>query len=234
MNVTFIHQQIIDNAVPCAKNIFRFSRSQSIIACEDSMQTSSRKPALILLCVLLLALTACGPGNSVRLLPSPPIQESALPSPTAPSVSVVNFTDKRVDPNSVGVRRDGSSFTTQGDVAQWISRALADQLARDGLRVTYALDTTQARNGHPDYLVTGAIDDVWLKENSAMELSATMRVNITLANRKAKLWNETSTTTQTKAGLPSGAAADNLLAETLRELLRPIAGKIVQTIETKK
>lgn len=187
---------------------------------------------LLLLC--MFALTACGPGNSVRLLPSPPISESALPAPTAPSISVVNFTDKRADPYSIGVRRDGSAFTTQGNVPQWMSRALADQLARDGMRVTYAYDTSEARRGNPDYLVTGIIDDVWLKESSAMELSANMRVIVTLANRKGRLWSETSTTTQTRASLPSGSSADNLLAETLRELLKPLTKKIITSVESKK
>lgn len=201
---------------------------------EAAMKIHCPHFVLFLFPLLALSLAACGPGNSVRLLPPAPIQAAALPAPNAPSVSVVSFTDKRPDMYSIGIRRDGSSFTTQGDVAQWISRALADQLARDGLRVTFATNTSEARGGNPDYLVTGRIDEVWLKESSAMELSAQMRLNCTLANRKGKLWNETSNTSQTRASLPSGAAADNLLAETLRELIKPLANKILNTVETKK
>lgn len=188
---------------------------------------------LFLICALF-ALAACGPGNSVRLLPPPPLAASSLPAPNAPGVCIVNFEDSRMDPAAVGERRDGSSFTTTGDVALWISRALADELARKGFRVTFAMAANQARSSNPDYLVTGTIQEVWLKEVSATEMSVQMRISCTLANRKGKLWTETSTTSQTRTSLPSGSFADNLLLDTMQDLVSPVAQKIYQTIETKK
>lgn len=188
------------------------------------------------ICMLAVAFltTACGPGNSVQLLPPPPLQASNLPSPNAPSISVVNFKDERPDPHAIGVRRDGSAFTTIGDVSSWVSRALADELARMGFRVTFAMDTNQARSSSPDYLLTGQVDQVWVKENSATDFVAQMRVNCTLANRKGKLWNETCNSSQNRAGLPSGSFANDLLLDTLRDLIKPIANKVLQTVETKK
>ena len=132
------------------------------------------------------------------------------------------------------MRRDGSAFTTSGDVAQWISRALADELARSGFLVSFATNVNQARSGNPDYLVTGQVDEVWLKENSSMEISSQMRVKCALANRKGRLWSESCNASQSRSGLPSGSTADNLLLDTLRDLVKPMAQKIVQTIDAKK
>ena len=195
-----------------------------------------RSMPVVLLALLgaVFLLSACGPSNTVRLLPPPPLDASVLPAPNAPSVSVVNFEDKRVDTSSVGVRRDGSAFTTSGDVAEWISRALADELARSGFQVTFAANVNQARSGNPDYLVTGQVDEVWLKENSSLEITSQMRVKCALANRKGRLWSESCNASQSRSGLPSGSTADNLLLDTLRDLVKPMAQKIVQTIDAKK
>lgn len=181
-----------------------------------------------------LLLAACGPGNNVRLLMPVSTETAILPAPNAPSVSVVCFTDKRPDLDVVGKRRDGTAFTTANEAAPWVSRALADELARRGLRVTFALDTAQARSGSPDYLITGVVDQVWLQEASAVELSAHLLVQCTLANKKGRLWTETTNTSQTTGGLLSGAAADELLQKTMADLLRPMVEKIMASVERKK
>lgn len=184
---------------------------------------------ITLACLFCLSLLGCGPGNSVKLLPPPPIAASSLPPPSAPSVSVVAFTDARKDPTVVGQRRDGSAFTTSGDVANWIARALADDLARKGFRVTFSTDARQARNSGPTYLVTGVVNEVWLKEISATEMSAQMRVSCTLANKAGKIWTESCNSSQSRTSLPAGDNADQLLLDTLADLIKPITDKIVQT-----
>ncbi|WP_417292425.1 hypothetical protein [Desulfovibrio porci] len=200
------------------------------------MKHSRRNVTAALLSGLLtvLLLSACGPSNNVRLLPPPPLDASVLPAPNAPRVSVVTFADKRQDQSALGVRRDKSAFVTGDDVAQWISRALADELARNGMQVTFALNVNQARSGNPDYLVTGQVDEAWLRETSATDLSTNLRVNYVLANRQGRLLRESLNSSQSRSGLPSGAAAENLMLETLRDLVKPMAQKIVQTIQAKK
>lgn len=193
-----------------------------------------QKICFALLGLFFLSLTACGPGNNVQLLPAPPIEAASLPAPNAPSVSIVSFADKRLNPEVLGKRRDGSAFTTNNDVAQWLSRALADELARRGLRVTFAMNTAQARSGNPDYLVTGEIEQVWLSEISRVELSCQLRVKCSLANRKGRIWTETTNASQTHGGLLGGSATDALLQDTMHELIQPIAQKILTTVETKK
>lgn len=186
-----------------------------------------------LLCMFAI-LSACGPGNTVTLLPPPPIAASSLPPPNAPSISVVSFKDERSDPTVIGKRRDGSAFTTTGDVAVWISRALADELARNGFRVSFATDVKQARNSSPTYLVTGIVNEVWLRELSAAAMSAQMRVSCTLANRAGKIWTESTNSSQSRTSLPAGDNADQLLLDTMQDLVKPIAAKIMQSAENKK
>ncbi|SCM72945.1 hypothetical protein [Desulfovibrio sp. 86] len=194
------------------------------------------KPVRNVLFLVLLAFlaTACGPANSVRLLP-PPFQEGAvLPGPKAPRVTVVAFEDKRQDMTVIGSRRDNTAFVTNDSVTQWISKALADELARNGLQVSYSDSVSQARAGNPDYLVTGDVDQVWLREKSATDLSTQMRVNYSVANRQSRIYKETLNASQSRTVMPTGSAADTIMLDTLRELIKPMAQKIVQAIEAKK
>ena len=194
------------------------------------------KPVRNVLFLVLLAFlaTACGPANSVRLLP-PPFQEGAvLPGPKAPRVTVVAFEDKRQDMTVIGSRRDNTAFVTNDSVTQWISKALADELARNGLQVSYSDSVNQARAGNPDYLVTGDVDQVWLREKSATDLSTQMRVNYSVANRQSRIYKETLNASQSRTVMPTGSAADTIMLDTLRELIKPMAQKIVQAIEAKK
>ena len=194
------------------------------------------KPMRNVLFLVLLAFlaTACGPANSVRLLP-PPFQDGAvLPGPKAPRVTVVAFDDKRQDMTVIGSRRDNTAFVTNDSVTQWISKALADELARNGLQVSYSDSVNQARAGNPDYLVTGDVDQVWLREKSATDLSTQMRVNYSVANRQSRIYKETLNASQSRTVMPTGSAADNIMLDTLRELIKPMAQKIVQAIEAKK
>lgn len=55
-----------------------------------------------------------------------------------------------------------------------------------------------------------------------------------LANRQGRILRESLNSGQSRTGLPSGSAAENLLLDTLRDLIKPMARKIVQAIETKK
>lgn len=181
--------------------------------------------------LLLLACAGCGPSNTVRLLYKP-ADSSVLPSPGAPSVTVVQFEDQRSNPQ-LGIRRDSSSFVGTSPVAEWLSRSLADELSRQSLQVSYATSLDQARSGNPAYIVTGVIDEVWLKETSSTELSVTLRATMTLSSRKGRILTEGISASQVKKGLPSSTAAEELLLETMQELVQPAARKIDQAINKK-
>lgn len=189
---------------------------------------------LVLCAALLALLAACGPSNNVRLLPPPPLDATVLPAPNAPRVTVVAFEDKRMDQTVIGTRRDNSAFVTTDNVSQWISKALADELARNGMQVSYSTGVAEARKGNPDFLVTGQVDEANIRETSTTDMSTSLRASYVLANRQARILRESLNSSQSRTGLPSGSAADNLMRETLRDLVKPMARKIVQTIEAKK
>ncbi|MDR3319532.1 MAG: hypothetical protein LBS77_00890 [Desulfovibrio sp.] len=190
--------------------------------------------ALPLSLLFILLLTACGPSNNVRLQPPPPLDATVLPAPNAPSVSIVTFADSRPDRTSLGVRRDNSAFVTSDNMVEWVSRALADELARNGMQVSYAATFKQVRNGNPDYIVTGDLNTLWLKETSATELSTELRITYNLVNRQKRILKDSFNSTQSRTGLPTSSAAETLLMDTMRDLIKPVARKIVQTIEGKK
>jgi hypothetical protein len=184
--------------------------------------------------LFVMFLSACGPSNNVRLLPQPPLDAAVLPAPGAPTISVVTFADNRPDRTSLGVRRDGSAFVTSDNMADWVSRALADELGRNGMQVSYSTSTKQARNGNPDYMVTGELNALWLKEVSATELSTELHVTYYLASRQKRILKDSFNSAQARTGLPTSSAAENLLLDTLRDLVKPVARKIVQSVEGKK
>ena len=188
---------------------------------------------LSLALLLALFLTACGPSNTVRLISPAPAVNPVLPAPNAPRVTVVPFADKRQDTSNLGVRRDGSAFVASEDVAQWVSRGLADELRRQGVQVSYAMDESQARSGNPDYIVTGTLEQAWLREVSATELATSMRATYRLASRSGRVTKETLNASQNRSGLPTSDAAEEIMVSSLRELVQPMARKIKAIVDGK-
>ena len=186
---------------------------------------------LLALTLCFLATAGCGPSNTVRLQYKP-TDSSVLPAPGAPSVTVVQFEDKRPH-TQLGVRRDNSSFVGTIPVAEWLSRSLADELARHGMQVSYTTTVDQARGGNPDFIVSGVIDEVWLKESSSTEMAASLRATMYVSGRKGRLLSEGLSASQSKKGLPSSDAAETLLLETMQELVQPAARKAEQIIMRK-
>ena len=180
--------------------------------------------------VLLLALLAatCGPSSTVRLLYRP-ADATLIPSPTAPSISVVQFKDARSN-SYIGVRRDNSPFIPNGSAPEWVSRSLADELNRQGLRVTYAQNLETARAAQPQYILTGELQEVWIRESSSTDISANSKVFISLAGHQGKFLSESMSASQSKQGLPGRAVAEDLLYSTVQELVQAAAGKIQQAV----
>ena len=55
-----------------------------------------------------------------------------------------------------------------------------------------------------------------------------------MANRQSRIYRETLNASQSRTVMPTGSAADTIMLDTLRELIKPMAQKIVQGIEAKK
>lgn len=193
---------------------------------------AGRLGALGIVCVLcVFLLTACGPGNTVRLMYAPPAAGAVLPSPGAPTVTVVIFDDKRPQPTVVGTKRDGAAISPNAQVSDWVARSLSDELGRQGLQVSYATTLSQAKAAHPQYIVTGVVREAWLKETSPTQMDVVIRMTITVSGEKGVLYTETLSATQDRQGLPTASAAENLLSDALRSILAPASLKIAEKIK---
>ncbi len=183
--------------------------------------------ALLLSCLLVLCtlLAACGPSNAVRLLAVAP-DKAVLPQPSAPTVTVVKFSDKRPDPSNIGLRRDKSYFTTTDDAKEWAGRAAATALGSQGFQVAYAATTAEAIKGKPDYMLTGSLRDITVTEDSMTSFTTTVTVKYALANSQKTLLTETLSSSQTHTGLPSSSAVEDCLRQTLSEIVKSMAIKV--------
>lgn len=179
---------------------------------------------VLLIGVMLVGLGGCMPKDTVRLMYTS-AEPSVLPSPTAPHVAVVLLEDKRGQ-DAIGVRSNGGSFQPGSPVAEWVSRSLADELSRKGPQVSYAPTNQLAQSAQPDYIVTGSVDEVWVKEISATTYSAVVRIKLSMANRQGVVFAEGLSASQEKSGIPTSALAENVLTETLRDVLKAAAAKL--------
>ena len=175
-----------------------------------------------LLCALTLA--GCAPKDTVRLLYTH-VTPSVLPAPTAPRVAVVLFEDKR-GKQEIGTRSKGGVFSAATSVPEWISRSLADEISRMGPQVSYAPSIQLAQSARPDYIVTGTVEEVWVKESNPTTYAATVRISFNVANRQGSVYSQNLSSSQEKTGLPSSGMVEDLLTGTLREVLGVAASKI--------
>ena len=196
------------------------------------MKKTVRFFAPLVLLVALFALNACSPGSTVRLLHRP-ADAPQIPASTAPSISVVQLKDARPNPY-IGMRRDNTPFIPNGSPSEWVTRSLADALARQGLRVTYAKDIEEARTSGSQYTLTGELQEAWIREVSRTEIAASVKAFITVAGPKGRLINEGETSSQSKQGVPSGSAAEELLYNTLQDLVQRVALKAQHAIAAQR
>ena len=187
-------------------------------------------PALLL--AALFALCACGPSSTVRLLYRP-ADAPQIPASTAPSIAVVQLKDARSN-SYIGVRHDNTPFIPNGTVPEWVSKSLAEELVRQGLRVTYAQNLEAARASQPQYILMGELQEVWIRESSRTDISASIRTLISVTGHRGKLVNEGVTSSLSKQGLPGSSAAENLLYNAVQELVHSVANKTQQAIAAQR
>lgn len=181
----------------------------------------------------VLSLAACGPGNTVRLMYASPAKGVVLPAPGAPTVAVVIFDDQRPQPTVVGARRDGASISPNAQVVDWVARSLSDELTRQGLQVSYATTLSQAKAAKPDYIVTGVVREIWLKEINPTQMDVTVRLTVNVAGQAGNIFSETLSAVQDKQGLLTEGTGEKLLSDALKGVLEPASQKIAAKIRNK-
>lgn len=179
-----------------------------------------RRLSLVFCAVLLFSaaiLAGCMAQNNVRLLYNTS-GVSALPASTAPRVIVLVFEDQR-GRLDIGVRKDGSPFQPGSSVAEWVSQSLADELARQGAQVSLAKSMAQAQAGHPDYIVGGVVERVWLTEKSLSTYNAVIRIETRLYSQKKAAVTKSFSSQQEKTGIPGTSLPEETLSGALADVL---------------
>ncbi len=195
------------------------------------MQFSMLSKVFGVICLMLVC-SACGPSNTVPL--TYPLKDGALlPSPNAPRIAVVLFTDKRVN-KSLGTRSDNTNFEGTIAVPEWVSRSFADALSRRGAQVSFAQSLSHAKSGGATYIVTGSVTEAYLREVSMAELRAGLVTSISLTGPRGVMFNEILSASQSEAGIISTSTATNLLRSTAQQLIRPGADKVASSIGLKR
>lgn len=182
--------------------------------------------ALALMSVLLLA--GCA-KNTVHLIYTPST-ENTIPISGSPSVAVVTFADKRPTP-PVGQRSNGSDFMPSSNVSDWVTHALATELSQQGLIVTLAGSEPQARASGAKFVVTGSIDEIWLTEKKAStEYDARMRATVIVKDAKKSLLTRSFSSTLSRRVVPLASVPEEMLSETLRDLVSPMARAVNEQV----
>lgn len=189
--------------------------------------TMIRRLPLFALLVFALLFAACGPSNTIHLKPLKHTGDNILPTPSSVSLTVVKFADKREDKSSLGLRRDQSYFTTMDNASEWVTRAIADRFASAGYQASYAGSPSEARKGSADYVLTGSIEELVVRESSATSYEVSMRVRFVLADRNDKVVKiETLSSSSSRTTIPTSSSVENLLGETLKGIVDPMFDKI--------
>ncbi|MEF2807062.1 MAG: hypothetical protein U0N16_01420, partial [Desulfovibrio sp.] len=80
------------------------------------------------------------------------------------------------------------------------------------------------------YLLTGTLNELKINEKSATSFDTSITAKYTLADRNKKISMETLNASQTKTGLPGNSTVENLLRDTLTDVVNPMAEKVAAKI----
>lgn len=183
-----------------------------------------KKCSLLLLALCMVSLlAACGPSSTVNLI-SPEVVSS--PTTHAPVVALLNFENNRSS-QALGVRADGSQFNASDSVSVWFSKNLINSLNQGGMHVVQINNITEASSVNADYVLTGTLDEVWLKENSRTNMSGRIRAtykltrgDVTIAKEALRCERENGAT------LFSSSAASKLADELINDFSKLMLDKL--------
>ncbi len=171
-------------------------------------------PAVI---VLLSVLAAGCAGNVVNLkyvATGPTLQN------TGKSVIVQELVDQRPMPE-LGKRENGDYFTSDVRITDWVSRALADEFARQGVNVAYSGEGYMALSAPT---ISGTVDILRLEETGTTSFVADMKITLQLHDSSGKfIYQESFWGKQTARFMPNENNISNLMSDTLRDLIAPAA-----------
>jgi hypothetical protein len=181
-------------------------------------------PIRMLCLLLVVGLVGCAGKNVVKL----EYQAAGIaPDGCAKSLALVRLNDSR-EQAAVGETNEGEQFYSTTAVADWVSKALYDELRRAGCRVEYH---DKAYNFETDYTLTGDIVEAYAKQASLTAYKADMRLNIALMAGGKKVFGKSYVSSVSKTTAPSPGANSKILTDLLQVMMREMVPEIRKNLQ---
>lgn len=172
-----------------------------------------RFPLILLAVALLLGAQGCAAPNMINLKYTP----MDVARPCATSITVVKFADER-GKEEIGEKRDGTAFYPVQPVGEWVSKAFFEELKKSGCAMNWSQQDFGAQT---EYVLTGTVREMWLRETSLTELSAEMTLNVRVTRGGERVYEENLSSRVERTKVPASGNAADILEETLKEIVRP-------------
>ena len=140
----------------------------------------------------------------------------------AKTLCVVAMADVRSSA-SIGQTREGADIYTEDDVRFWFNKAVAARMADLGFLVTHAETMEAAVQSNADYILTGEIHKVWLKETSLTSYEAQLSLFVTLRGRTGAIFTNTMNSSSSQTVIPVTQKPDQVLKAAMRNLMETLA-----------
>lgn len=172
----------------------------------------------------LTLLVGCASTTTIDLIYHPIEMDT---SPCKSSIAVVALEDLR-ESEAIGERKDGQQIYGKPAAAEWISRALLDELKKSGCQGEYH---DKGSGFGTDYIVTGAVKEMYFKQESISVFNSDMQLRIVVNKGGEKVVGKDFSSTLRKTTVPGSGAYNEILSELLQTMLRDAVPEIREVIK---
>jgi hypothetical protein len=140
------------------------------------------------------------------------------------SVGVVAFKDERRR-EAIGESGRGKKIYSRTLVNEWVSRALAAELAGDGCRVDFH---DRVKEADSKYTITGKVQEAYIKQDSMTKYNVHVRLHITLMSGTKKIMSKSYSGRMTTRTPPMLQFNDRVASDMLRYMMERIVPDLEQ------
>ena len=138
------------------------------------------------------------------------------------TVSVVTLKDERPK-EAIGEKENGKPFYSNDVVAEWVSRALYEELKTNGCGVEYH---DKEYDFDTDYIIGGFLQETFVKQESLSSYSASLRLRIEVKKDGEVVFGKNYVSTLTKTTVPTPGVNSKILTELLQGMMREVVPEI--------
>ena len=173
-----------------------------------------------LLIVLVAAgLSGCSVKSSVQLNYQP---AGINMTDCDKSIAVVELVDQRGE-EAVGKTNEGKLFYGEKSVAEWISKALYEELTNGGCRAQYH---EKEYDFDTDYILIGAIQEVFVTQASLTKYNARMQLKIVLKSGDQQVFERQFSSNYSKRTVFSPGVNSKVLTEVLQGMMKEVVPEV--------